>query len=104
VHLTDRCLRSSSDLIAGERHKFVGAEDQLATGFCGVADEVVGKNRSPCRPVLGIEVATVAGFELLDGLDGQQRGRVVISDHFVGGLGHCSSITVGRRFVNTRRA
>ena len=54
----------------------------------GVADEVVGEDRPPGRPVLGVQVAAVAGLELLDRLDRRQR----LVDQAFRGLCHCGSI------------
>src|ERR1700716_2905880 len=98
MHLVGRGLCRASDALAGERHEVVGADDQLATRLRGIADEVVGEDRTPCGPVLGVQVPAVASFELLDGLECQQRGGRVVSDHIARALCHCGSILVYRSF------
>src|SRR5208283_558939 len=94
----------ASEGFARERYEVVGADDHLAAGFGRVADEVIGKDASPRRPVLGVEIPTVAGLELLYGLDCQQCGGVILGDQFVCGLCHCSSILVDQRSLKPRPA
>jgi hypothetical protein len=62
---------------AGEGDELVGTDDHLAAGRGGVADEVVGEQRPPPLPVLGVQQAAVAGLERLDRLDLEQ-GRDVV--------------------------
>jgi len=57
----------------------IGAGDHFAAGFGGVADEIIGENRSPRVPVLSVETSAVPRFELFDRLDRQQCSDIALS-------------------------
>ena len=66
-----------AEAAAGEGDKRIGTDDDLAARAGGVAAEAVGEQGAPGVPVLGVQVPAVAGLQLLDRLDLQEKGGVI---------------------------